>query len=326
MKRFKILHRFSIFTGFLVVAAGANGQDVHFAQVQDMNIWYNPALKTNKIPLVRANIRSVKYQGIAAYTSKAATIDLPLIGRDKDPKDDISFMNFTAGLDADNSADGNISLSSAMMAFSYALPLNDDNTWLAIGFQGAFTFSRVRYDSYSSFPAQFDINGPIGTAILTDPYQTGNTYSYFTAGAGTAVFHTGEKRQWYIGVSARHINQPLTNKYQSDSYRLPINRGIQAGYTTSITDEDAIGGYANLSWQNGSHEHIIGGQYTRNLGDSAASTLSLGMGYRVGDALIPGLGYKIGSSRFAFSYEFVIAGIARYYSRRSLEFSYTLTL
>ena len=326
MKRFKIPNCLFLFTGFLMPAAGALAQDVHFAQVQDMNIWNNPALKTNKIPVVRANMRSVKYQGITAYTSKAASIELPLIGVDKDPRDVISFMNLAVGINADNASGGAVNVSTAMMAFSYALPLNDDNTWLAAGFQATYTFSRVEYNAYSSFPSRVDENGPIGAALLADPYQSGNTYGYLTAGAGAAIFHTGEKRQWYFGGSARHLNQPFTDPDQKEAYRLPMNRGIQAGYTAAITNEDALGGYASFSWQGTTYEHIVGTMYNHNLGDSATSALFLGIGYRIGDALLPGIGFRTGSSRFAFSYEIALSGTSKSYNRNSFEFSYALNL
>ena len=77
----------TIVTILLLTAAGSTAQDVHFAQVQDMNTWYNPALKTNKVPLVHLNMRSVKYQKITAYSNKAATIELPLISKEKEAED-----------------------------------------------------------------------------------------------------------------------------------------------------------------------------------------------------------------------------------------------
>ena len=58
-----------------------------------MNIWYNPALKTNKEMNLRVNLRNVNYQNMTAYTSGAATFELPLIGKAKKDMDNTSFMN-----------------------------------------------------------------------------------------------------------------------------------------------------------------------------------------------------------------------------------------
>lgn len=156
--------------------------------------------------------------------------------------------------------------------------------------------------------------------------QSGYQYIYFNAAAGVAVFHNGINRQWYVGGSLRHLNQPYTDWTYYN--RLPINRGIQVGYTTSITDEDAIGCYGIFNWQGAVHEQLIGALYTRNLDDSSQYTFSLGIGYRVGDALIPNVGFQVGDNRFAFYYEFNIFGSSSSsnYSRTAFEFSYALNL
>jgi type IX secretion system PorP/SprF family membrane protein len=326
LARFAIPYCVSLFAVILLCATGIKAQDVHYAQVQDMNVWYNPALKTNKSALLHANFRSVKYRDITAYTSKAATVELPItIDKGQTDSDIGGFTDLAAGINANSSSDGSLNVSTAMLALSYALPLNNDHTYLAAGFQGTYTFSRLTYNGFNSFPAQLDPYGPISSAASADPGGSGYTYEYFAANAGIAAFHTGEKRQWYIGGSVRHLNRPLTDPTQPDSYRLPMNLGIQGSYTSFFTDVDAVGGYGYFSWQGGVHEHVIGGQYQRNLGDSARSTAYINMGYRVGDALIPGFGFRTGSNRFAFAYEFNITRkVSGNYNRRAFEFSYAL--
>jgi Type IX secretion system membrane protein PorP/SprF len=313
-----------IFNSFLMAAGVAKGQDVYYAEVQDMNIWYNPALKTNKASLLHANVRSVNYQSIGAYTSKGATIELPLSSHDK-KEDNIGYADLAVGLNADNSSDGTLKVSTAMMAFSYALPLNYDNTYLAAGLQVAYTFSQVALTNYNLFPNHFDQYGALGSALASDPYQSGYEYDYFTAGIGVAVFHTGIEKQWYVGGSIRHLNQPYTE--WTHTARLSMNDGIQAGYSSAITSEDALGGYAYLNWQGSIHEQVIGALYTRNLDDSSRYNFSLGLGYRVGDALIPNVGLKFGDNRIAFYYEFnVSSGTVSSYNRTAFEFSYILNL
>ncbi len=312
-----------IITGFLMVNQQVNGQDIYYAGVQDMKVWYNPSLKTNKTSILRANLRSVNYQGFASYSSKGATIELPLSSHDK-KEDNIGFADLAVGLNADNSSNGILKISTAMMAFSYALPLNYDNTYLAAGFQAAYTFSQVALTGSYLLPGQFDQYGAFGTALSTDPYQSGSEYDYFTAGLGASVFHTGTEKQWYIGGSVRHLNQPYTEWTQHT--RLAMNRGIQAGYSAKLTNVDAFGGYAFLNWQAAVHEQMIGLLYTRNLDDSSRYDFSLGLGYRVGDALIPNLALTFGDSRIAFYYEFVFGNSSGSYNRTAFEFSYSLIL
>jgi len=289
-----------------------------------MNVWYNPALKTNKLTLVNANFQNVKYQGVTSYTSKAASIEIPLGGVNS-YEDNASFSNLAVGMSADNAVNGTLKVSSAMMAFSYAIPLNYDNTYLSAGFQAAYTFSQVGYNGVYFFPADFDQNGAIGSAVSADPFQSGYQFNYFTAGAGASIFHMGTDKQWYLGTSARHLNKPYTE--WSRSTRLSINLGIQAGYSKSISGDDVIGGYGVFAWQGSVHQQFIGCKYTRNLTDSADYAISLGLGYRVQDALIPNFELKFGSNLIGFHYEFALgSGGFSSYRRTSLEFCYRLIL
>lgn len=299
-------------------------QNVFFNGVQDMNLWYNPALKTNKLSLVHANVRSVKYRGITSYTSKAISIELPP-GSAESYEDNTGFTNLAFGMNADNASNGILKVSSAMMAFSYALPLNYDNTYLSAGLQAAYTFSRVGSSGVNYFGGDFDQNGAIGSAISADPFQSGYQFNYFTAGAGASIFHSGTDKQWYVGTSARHLNQPYTEWTRSS--RLSINVGLQAGYSKSITAEDLIGGYSVFNWQGSVHQETIGIDYTRNLSDSAGNAISIGLGYRFRDALIPNIGLKFGKNRVGFHYEYSFGNREfSAYRRTGVEFSYRLIL
>lgn len=319
------MNRFTILIGLLLATADANGQDVHFASVQDVNLWYNTALKTNLLPQVHVNIRSVNYQGIIAYTSKAATIDLPLVSSTKKDGDVTGFANITAGINADNATNGNMKVSTALMTFSYALPLNADETYLAAGFQGTYIFNQVGSSSFSQFPVTFDKYGAFGSALSADPLLSGYQYGYFTVGTGASLFHNGEKRQWYIGASIRNFNQPYTEWTRST--RLSKNVGIQAGYATALANEDALSTYGIFNWHGGTHERLIGALYTRNLDDSAKNSFLLGAGYRFRDALIPNVGLKFGANRIGFYYEFnFLSSSSDNYNRKAFEFSYMLNL
>ena len=324
MNHFSIPYRISFLLVFLTAANGIKAQDVYYAAVQDMNIWYNPALKTNKLSVLHANFRSVNYQGFTAYTSKAATVELPLTTSEKKETDNIPFVNLAIGINADNASNNALNVSTAMMSLSYALPLNNNNTYLALGFQGNYTFSKIAYSG--SFPGSFDLYGALGAALSSDPVQSGYQYNYFTAGVGLVLFHSGLQKQWYIGGSLRHFNQPYTD--WTYTVRLPMNAGIQAGYAKAITNVDAISSFGIFTWQGGVREQFIGALYTRILDDSSQYALSAGISYRAGDALIPNLALKFGDNQIAFYYEFNIIGSAysASYNRTTFEFSYKLDL
>jgi hypothetical protein len=324
LKHFSTPYRISFLVFVLAAAAETRGQDVYYAAVQDMNIWYNPALKTNKLALLHANFRSVNYEGFTAYTSKAATLELPLTTSEKKETDNISFVNLGVGINADNASNNALNVSTGMLSLSYALPLNNRNTYLALGFQGAYTFSKIAYSG--TFPGSFDQYGAFGAAASSDPNQSGIQFNYFDAGAGVVLFQTTAQKQWYIGGSLRHFNQPYTD--WTYTTRLAMNAGIQAGYAKAITPLDAVSTFGIFTWQGGVHEQLIGALYSRNLDDSSKYALSVGLSYRAGDALIPNLALKFGDNQIGFYYEFNIIGsaAAASYNRVSFEFTYKLIL
>lgn len=324
-KPISLLPRISFAALCLLFLSGAAAQDVHFAQVQDMNSWYNPSLKTNKDMQLRVNFRNVNYQGMTAYTSGAATLDAPLISKAKKDAPG-GFINLTAGVNYDKSNGGILNITTGMLAISYAQPLDNNNTYLSAGFQAAYTSSRISLSGGNLFPDQFDKYGPIGSATTADPLQSGNTYSYFNAGAGLSVFHNDAGKQWYFGGSVRHINQPYTENTHSGTFRLPMNYGFQAGYTKDLKNQGSLGAYGIFTWQGGAAEHLVGLLYSRNLDTQGANALLIGAGYRIGDALIPNIGLKFGKNRVALHYEVNISGIrTSHYSRSGFELSYGYT-
>ncbi|MEP6606917.1 MAG: hypothetical protein ABJA60_12490, partial [Nitrosospira sp.] len=168
----KTVVRLSIFINAVLMIVDTKGQDPHFAGTRNMNIWYNPALKINKVPDAHISIRNVNYPNIIAYSSKAATIELPLVSRQKEDEENIFFMNLAAGIITDNTGNKFMNASTAMLSLSYALPLNYNSTYLSIGFQGCYTFNRVGFGSGSQYPDKFDRYGAIAAAIASDPLES----------------------------------------------------------------------------------------------------------------------------------------------------------
>ncbi|KAA2243817.1 hypothetical protein F0L74_15190 [Chitinophaga agrisoli] len=316
---------YSITVALLLAAAVAHAQDPHFAGVQELNIWYNPALKTNKDAVANIRLRNVNYPGIISYSSKAATIELPLLSKEDKGDDATAFVNLAAGGSTDKSNDNFMSTSTAMLALSYALPLNNNNTYMALGFQGNYSYSRVGTGSYYEIPNQFDKYGALAAVMAADPYQSGFNHGYFTAGVGVALFHTEEEKQWYIGGSIRHFNRPY--REWSHTTRLPANDGIQGGYTAAISSADNISGYGNFTWQAGTSEQIAGIRYSRYLDDSTRNAFFIGVSYRAGDAIIPDAALHFGKSQLACYYELNTAHLpSGRYPRRTWELSYSLIL
>lgn len=303
-----------------------NGQDIHMPALQELNILYNPALKTDKTSKTYVGFRTVNYPGIIAYSSKLIAIELPVVPRNDVFTDATRYFNIAAAITTSGSGDNMLAASGAALALTYAVPVSRSGTYMSAGFNVSYNFNQVGNTVYGGYyPEGFDKQDALGAAIVADPYQSGYNFGYFSGAAGVSVFHTEENTKWYAGVSTRNFNHPYTEWNRTS--KLGSNYGVQAGYTTAINEDAAIGGYANLSWHNGVHEHYFGATYTRNLGDSSKYKVTGGIGFRPGDALVPNVALTLKKILVSFFYDLNLpATNYKLYRRKAYSFSLRLVL
>jgi len=301
-----------------------HGQDIHMPALQKLNILYNPALKTDKTAKTYVGFRSVNYPGIISYSSKLIAIEVPLVPSNEDFADVTRYFDIAAAITTTGATDRSLAASGATLALTYALPLDGYGTYISAGFNANYNFNKIGSTIYGGYyPEGFDKQDALGAAIVADPYQSGFNFGYFSSGTGISVFHTDENTQWYAGVSTRNFNHPYTEWNRTS--RLGSNNGVQAGYTTTINELAAIGGYANLSWHNGVHEHFFGATYTRNFSDSSKYKVTGGIGFRVGDAIVPSVAVTIKNSLVSFFYDLNLPN-SNYKLNRRKAYSFSLRI
>src|SRR5882757_1549515 len=129
---------------FLLLLAGlAHGQEINFSRVQDMAIWYNQSLKTDKQNSLKLNYRNVQYGGLIAYNSVCAMFDMPLLSKAAKDKSNSGYFSVSAGAASDKSNQGILNNTLGMLGISYAVPINRNETYLGLGFQGAYYRSQL---------------------------------------------------------------------------------------------------------------------------------------------------------------------------------------
>jgi len=314
------------------MALFTKGQDPHCKGVESMKLWYNPALKTDTTSYAHVQLHNVNYPGILSTASKSITVELVFERNIETVNVNVPYFTLAAGLNVDNASDNLMKASSAMAALSYALPLDYNNTYLAIGFQGNYSFNQVGNAGYSlDLPEKFDQFGALNWAIKRDPLKSGYNFGYFTFNAGAAVFHNQEERQWYIGASTRYINHPYTEWDHISA--LPTTFGFQGGYTAAINETTQISGYGNISWQSGSTtsspEQYIGirGIRKMDIDDSTSFKLSVGAGVSFHQALQPNIQLQMGRHLLAGYLDLSFPGIASSgYNRRAYAIMYRYEL
>jgi hypothetical protein len=322
MKRVRM--RRYLFLSVVLMGSGllTRSQDLHYADVETMNLWYNQSLKMDKRPDVRFNFRDIKYQSVLAFRTSSALVNIPLLRKEnRVDYDGKSFLNVSAGGAYDKSNKGVFKNSTGMLGVSYSQRLTDDLVFLSAGFQGTMTRSQLGTTG-GLFPDQFDQYGPLPSGTL-DPLRAGRAFNWASLNAGLSVYQNTEYKEWYVGGSIRHINRPFVDEQKTAAYRLAPTLGLQAGLTVK-NDREKFGIYGIANWKAQAYEYLLGARFTKNIdaaeGNSEGSTFGGGIAVRLRDAVIPHVQLKLNKTVIALHYDLNISGLrASGYSRQGIE-------
>lgn len=290
----------------------ARGQEINFSRVQDMAIWYNQSLKTDKQSSLKLNYRNVQYGGQIAYNSVAALFDMPLLSKEGKGKPNSGYFSLSVGAASDKSNTGILNNTQGMLGLSYAVPLGNHETYLSLGFQGAYYHSQLNLGGVANaFGDQYDNYGPIEGAPSSDRLANGWSYGHFNINGGVSVFSNGRYDKWYIGVSAMQINQPYSYQVKSDSTRLKPDIGVQGGYRYITKTEDEVAFYMSMNWQGPAYRHYYDFSYMKAIpGVTGGAAVGLGLGYRYDDAIIPHLELRYQKMTLGLMYDVNISTIS----------------
>ncbi|MFM1829295.1 MAG: hypothetical protein RL624_1536 [Bacteroidota bacterium] len=275
--------------GIIAVASTAmtsQAQDIHFSRVEDMATIYNQSLKTTKDIRLQAVNRDVQFNSASTYKTQVAIGDFALLNKAKRTSDENKgFFTATFAYVGDNGAAGVIKNTSAIVGLAYALPLNDNGLYVAAGFQTGINSLNINFDG-KTVPEQYNQYGLIPDMPNNDPTNAYNApIRWVDLNSGLSLFKNGEKANWYLGASARHLNKPYTNISKTALYQLGVNYGIQAGYTYKLENSDLLGAYTFLNWQSKANDYTVGVKYQKNFGGQVS--FSAGVAARSGAAIIP---------------------------------------
>jgi type IX secretion system PorP/SprF family membrane protein len=269
----------------------ARGQEINFSRVQDMAIWYNQSLKTDKDNSLKLNYRDVQYAGTVAYNSVAAMFDMPLLSKDAKAKTNSGYFSMSVGLASDKSNQGILNVTQGLIGISYAVPISRNETYLSAGFQAAYYQSQLNVNGVANaFGDQFNNYGPIEGAPSSDQLASGWSYGHFNLNAGVSVFSNSRYDKWYIGTSVMQVNQPYAYQVKSDSTRIKPDIGVQGGYKYISKTEDEVAFYLSMNWQGPAYRHYFDFCYSKPVpGVQGGAAVGLGLGYRYNDAIIPNI-------------------------------------
>lgn len=305
----------------LMLTITASAQEINFSRIQDMATWYNQSLKTDKFKTVKFNMRSVRYDGMMAYKSIAAMVDIPLVFGEANSDEHSGYLSISAGAASDKSNENILNNTTGVLGLSYAVPIGANETYLSVGVQGTYYQSRLNIGSGAMFGDQYDAYGPIEGMPSSDQYASGWAYNNMNVNAGISIFSNSENNKWYLGGSILHINKAFTDEAKSEENRLNRMYSFQGGYKYVTPEKDYCAFYATMNWQGKAYKHFFNLSYSKAIPDVDAA-VGLGLGYRFNDALIPNVELRYSKLNLSLGYDvnvsdFNIAG----YKRNGLELS-----
>ena len=297
---------------FSLAAGSLSAQEINFSRVQDMTIWYNQSLKTDKLNSLKLNYRDVQYGGEIAYNSVAAMYDMPLLSKAARDKNNSGYFSISVAGASDKSNQGILNNSLGMVGISYAVPINHNETYLAAGFQTAYYHSQLNLNGVANaFGDQYDSYGPIEGGISSDRLATGWSYSHFNVNAGVSIFSNAKSNKWYLGASVAQINKPYTDKLKTDSLRLQPGLGIQGGYKYVTPTEDEVAFYMALNFQGPAYKHFFDLSYIKSVPNvPGGAAVGIGLGYRYNDAIVPNIELRYQKLIIGLLYDVNISSIS----------------
>jgi len=292
-----------------------SAQDPNFSQFFVSPLTLNPALtgKFNGNVRVAGNYRDQWPDISKAFVTSTISVDLPIL------RGKISDLDtWGVGLMAmtDKTANGVLSGNFISLTTAYHKGLDEEGLQqIGVGFQG--TYSNKRLDGTKlNFLDELDQNGgwtvPSSEAIDNRQVNT----SYFDVAVG-ALYNgsTDGYDNYYLGVSAYHLNRPKESFTGDIFYQLSPRLTFNAGGAIPLADRTRTLYLSSMvSRQAGATNVMAGGAGGFLLNDDEENPTSFFAGAwarfsNVNDAIIPYIGLEYNGFRFGASYDINVSSL-----------------
>jgi type IX secretion system PorP/SprF family membrane protein len=286
----------------------AYAQDMHLSQFNASPQNLNPA---------QTGLFDGDWRFAGNYRSQWAAVPVPYktfsLSADTRIKKFLKKDVLGAGLVVNNDKSGtsHITTTNVALSLSYIKKLTKDSMhFISVGLQPGVTTKNFD-ESALTFDSQYD--GDAYNAGLPSGENFTNTRAtYFDLGGGVAyLFRKNQRTQANVGVSAFHINQPKEMFFNSSTGRVELKTTVSALVEFPISAEIDVLPTFLYQHQVKYNETVAGafGKYYLKPVNGASTAVSLGILYRVKDAIIiaggmdyrnfkVGVSYDINTSKF----------------------------
>ena len=298
-------------------------QDMHFSQFTMTPLNINPSQAGNFNEDIRViiNYRD-QWSSVIAYPYKTfgASFDMPF------KRTENNYFGGGLSVYSDKSGEINLGLTTFNLSIAYHQRLTK-KSYLSAGLQGGFIQSSVD-ESQMRFDNQFDGNGHNENlnsgetfnsfSFFKPDFAAGILYSYVNTNA-SQVINNGNfnGKRVNIGLSVNHITNPAYSFLEQNIDNLTFRYIIHTNSSFGIKGTNlAIQPSGFMAYQEKALDFLLGSFFRYNLKEiskytpfSKGAALSLGIHYRVGDALIPAVFLEMGSFAVGMSYDVNISAL-----------------
>jgi len=292
-----------------------SAQDPNFSQFFVSPLTLNPALtgKFNGNVRVAGNYRDQWPDISKAFVTSTISVDLPIL---KGKLSDLDTWGVGLMAMTDKTANGVLSGNFISLTTAYHKGLDEEGLQqIGVGFQG--TYSNKRLDGTKlNFLDELDQNGgwtvPSSEAIDNRQVNT----SYFDVAVG-ALYNgsTDGYDNYYLGVSAYHLNRPKESFTGDIFYQLSPRITFNAGGAIPLADRTRTLYLSSMvSRQAGATNVMAGGAGGFMVNDDEENPTSFFAGAwarfsNVNDAIIPYIGLEYNGFRFGASYDINVSSL-----------------
>jgi type IX secretion system PorP/SprF family membrane protein len=296
-----------------------NAQDNHFSQFRETPMAINPGMTAlNKDLRIVLNYKDQWRSFVSPYKTFALSAELNTAK--KKSKD--NYIGLGIQLISDKAGDSQMGNNLGALNLSGVVRLSDRNK-LGMGIMGGYGQRTVNYAALQwesqYVGTAFDATAPSGeTAGVT-------SYTYPDLGAGIAWAYG--KDQQYIsanngvhamfGISAFHFGLPKYSFYGENGEKLNTKYTAQGTVEFGIKNTNLLIAPESLYVRQGTQQEVIVGSVFKYLFQEGSkytaikknSALSLGIDYRLQDALIASLLYEYSNYAVGVSYDVNMSGL-----------------
>lgn len=304
----------------------STAQDVHFSQLNQTPLLLNPAttgLSHSLMAIVnyKDQWRSVSPNPFKTFNVAADAAFLK--------KSNGNHMGIGLDFFSDKAGDGAMGTTTGQLHLSGVLAA-DDNNLISAGIYGGFGQRSLHYDKLY-WDNQY-INGALDLNAPSNEPAAVSGRTYLDVGAGLAWFYgtghstitSNDARNFTLGFSAQHLNQPVYSFYGNPDAKLPMKFVGHGEAEIGLKNYSLVLEPGYIAMVQGGHHEINAGMLVKYLLKEAShytgrvkqDAFVLGGYYRFGDALNVVTAYEINTLRIGMSYDINLSDLTSASSAR----------